>query len=361
MFNNKEMRKKIKKSIIKRVQSRAKSNIISSSKKKVRKVPPVPSSSKKQKVERPKNQKTEKKQERLLKSIKVNLYEKFDSKYYVISVPEQLDPKLYSHIPARYIDKPEEGYIDIYVRGVTTILGLYQPKFLSSWRGNIGNAEADRITHIALDFGSRVHNSCEHLAKGFAIIHQDRRRNIPDPTDEAIKKFRKKHKKIHIIYDDNEMLHVSRYDKIINIINPKILEVERIVFSLENFYAGRLDQTWELKKDVKVEIDTRTKITLNKGFWIVDLKTGQGIEEKTAYCQLAAYLEAHPSKEQINGAIVIHTNAQNKNGLRLYIKTRDELKPYYEEFLRVKESYFFRNEYDTPLRQKIPQIIMWKK
>lgn len=47
---------------------------------------------------------------------------------------------------------------------VTQILGIVNEPGLNTWRGKVGNAEADRIMYASADFGTRVHAACETLA-----------------------------------------------------------------------------------------------------------------------------------------------------------------------------------------------------
>lgn len=47
------------------------------------------------------------------------------------------------------------------VPGVTTVIGVINRPFLAQWRGRVGNEEADRISHLAMDYGTKVHGHCQ--------------------------------------------------------------------------------------------------------------------------------------------------------------------------------------------------------
>jgi hypothetical protein len=53
---------------------------------------------------------------------------------------------------------------------VTQILSVIRKPGLETWRGNIGNAEADRIAKDAGDHGTAVHAACEAIANGDTLL-----------------------------------------------------------------------------------------------------------------------------------------------------------------------------------------------
>lgn len=52
---------------------------------------------------------------------------------------------------------------------VTTALSVIRKPFLETWRGNLGNEEADRIRDEAADLGSQIHEWCHEIVKGGPI------------------------------------------------------------------------------------------------------------------------------------------------------------------------------------------------
>ena len=51
----------------------------------------------------------------------------------------------------------------VYYPSVTTVLGAYQPTvdFLTEWRKRVGNEEADKVSYVASERGTRFHELCE--------------------------------------------------------------------------------------------------------------------------------------------------------------------------------------------------------
>ncbi len=49
---------------------------------------------------------------------------------------------------------------------VTTILGMLDKSGLAQWRGRVGNAEADRISKEATDYGTAIHSLVEMVNRG---------------------------------------------------------------------------------------------------------------------------------------------------------------------------------------------------
>ena len=49
---------------------------------------------------------------------------------------------------------------------VTSVLAVEANPFLDAWRARVGEAEADRISKVATNRGSRVHEACENYLQG---------------------------------------------------------------------------------------------------------------------------------------------------------------------------------------------------
>lgn len=52
---------------------------------------------------------------------------------------------------------------------VSTVLNCIAKPYLATWRGKVGNVEADRIAKVATDFGTRVHAACAAVCGGPAV------------------------------------------------------------------------------------------------------------------------------------------------------------------------------------------------
>ncbi len=301
-----------------------------------------------------------------LKKIRTEKVEWFDDRFYKMYLPVNVDPSFIENIPSSFIDTSGAlgtGEIEVYLPSVSTIKSNSEPRpYLERWRGDVGNERADRISEVALDKGSSIHNAIDLLVNGADVIYQNlKTKNI---SDKEIKQYQKKRRRpILVIHKQEEMVQVARFQRLINVLNPKILEAEQSVFNLQECYAGTLDQVWDLPGGTYEINSSRKKTKFAQGIYIVDFKTGKGYDEQSTYIQLSAYLQAHHMKEKIVGAIGIHLNNNNKSGLdgvKLYHKTKEELETYFEQFKTYKKIFFFRNPV-FPKKFEIPLIITMDK
>jgi hypothetical protein len=127
---------------------------------------------------------------------------------------------------------------------VSTVLGIINKPFLATWRGKVGNQEADRVARVATDWGTRVHAACAQLCGGPAVDED------PElwPTVNAF----------------GDWLTANVRD---------VVACERLVVSRQRHYAGTCDLL----------------ATLTDGsLAVVDLKTSKQLSPEYAL-QLAAY------------------------------------------------------------------------
>lgn len=321
-----------------------------------------------------------------IKGIKI---EYFDERFYKADVPKELDPKWLANIPVNYIselshlaesrskimffkDVSPEYYndtilksskihiLDIFFASVTTIIGGAQPHpMLERARGDIGNWEMDRRSKEAKIKGSKIHDACDKLAKGHAVIYVNPK--LTEVTDKMKKFWRVKFKRgIVIITEQEEMIQVARYDRLIKLLKPKIIKSEYEVYNFLECYAGTVDSKWYLEKG-EYKLGRNKIIIPESGIYIVDLKSGKWYDEKDYSAQLAAYVEADQERSEIKGSLIVHLNANiitGIEGLKVHVKTREELAPYYQHFLDLKKVYFFSNP-AIPKLYEFPQIIVW--
>lgn len=286
----------------------------------------------------------------------------FDDRFYKIFIPLNINPDLIKNIPDNFKEWTGEE-IEIFLPSVTTINNATESKpYLGKWRGEVGNKRADEIITEALDRGSNIHNAIDAYVNGTDIIFQNpKTMNI---TDDEIKQYKKKRKRpVLIIKKQDEMIQLARFQNLIQYIKPKILSSEETIFSLEECYAGTLDQTWYVEGGIYEINSNRTKQELRSGIYIVDFKTGKGYDEQSTYIQLAAYLQAHNLKDKIVGALGIHLNADTKSGIegvKIHIRYKEDLINYYEQFLLYKKIFFFNNPI-FPKKYEFPQILSIKR
>lgn len=194
---------------------------------------------------------------------------------------------------------------DEYLPSVTTIIGdtLNKP-YLQKWIGEVGNEQARLISTRAMELGSRVHNACDLLNKG----HEIALNNNGGADCNGVPTFR--------LHDQFEYAQVIRYATALEILNARVLCSEQRIFNPKDGYAGTIDG---LIYSEGGAVDISSKLELEKGYYIVDIKTGKSIWEEYQY-QMGAYAEAFkytfPKKKnkQLKGALIIHTNSSTKKG-----------------------------------------------
>lgn len=297
-----------------------------------------------------------------LKEIKGVRVEWFDDRFYRVDVPLNLDKSFLENIPENYIERCED-HLEIFLPSFTTIYGATEPMpFLSKWRGNVGNVEADLISAIAKQKGSNIHNAVDLLLKGHAVIFRNPKTN--DINDNEIEAFKKKFKMpVHILHSQEEMIQVARYKHITDLIKPIVIDTEQHLFNFKECYAGTRDQKWLIEKEITVKLNTKTSITFEPGMYVVDLKTGKTFNAKSTATQLASYAEADPESEKIVGGIGIDLNNDRKSGIdgfNLMVKTREQLQPYFEHFKDLKRVFFFDNP-ARPKKYELPLVITYDR
>jgi hypothetical protein len=132
----------------------------------------------------------------------------------------------------------------------TTVLGIIAKPYLASWRGRVGNEEADYRSYLAKTRGTRTHELIHRLLK---------RERIAMGTN-----------------DQEVWRQVANFSKWFEGLGPaRTVAAEETVFSVSNRYAGTLDAV----------IETAA------GLIVVDFKTGSSRDIAHKY-QVASYARA---------------------------------------------------------------------
>lgn len=288
--------------------------------------------------------------------------EYFDDRFYKALLPLNTHKDYLQNIPENYIYRSPDG-IEVYLPSVSTILGKVMNKeFLARWRGDVGNERADKIVDAALTKGSNIHNAIDLLCNGTIIIYQNlKSSNI---STKEIKAFQRKVKRpVMILHDQAEMIQVTRFKKLVDMIGPEIVSTEQNVFSLDRAYAGTLDQVWNVPEGTHLINTGKIKSFIPGGLYIIDFKTGKGYDEFSTYLQMAAYYKAHHLNDQIIGALGIHLNSDTKSGIegiKVYQLNKDQLDHYFEQFTTYQR--IFNYDIDLiPKRYDFPAIIEMNK
>lgn len=211
-----------------------------------------------------------------------------------------------------------------FLPSVTTILSAAPKPFLTQWRGDIGNQEADRLMKEAAERGSLTHNLFAALVTGKKVIFN---RVVDDPN---------------FLTCNEQFVQLALYKlvKFFEAVKPRVKKSEEIIYSRSKGYAGTMDLLLSVPDGV-YKVNGTNPVRLEGGTYVADIKTGKTVDE-TAFWQTAAYAHAweEMTGEKISGTIILHTQSQNKNGIEGFgtkIRTLDEMKTDYENFLKVYE------------------------
>lgn len=168
-------------------------------------------------------------------------------------------------------------YKEKWLPSVTTIIDVAYPKspFLLEWQLQKGKEEAERIVNEAAESGTKVHEACEQLIKGFGVISEG--------------------------LSDKEAKCVQGFVKWCEKANPVFIATEHKVYCDEkNGYAGTVD--------IIAEVGGVP--------YIIDIKTSNSIYPSHEV-QVAAYAYAYSNfmtkNDSIKGAI-LHVNSKAKQG-----------------------------------------------
>lgn len=274
----------------------------------------------------------------------VERVEYFDDRFYKIDVAEDYFQQFCKNVPERLTEQVGELRY-LYLPSVTTYLGLIIDPYLARWRGDVGNERADWISWKARDLGSEIHELIDARLRGFPVAFVKRGFNVADypPTT-------------RFTYTQDVAVQLARFEKLLEVLKPNILFSEMTVFNLAELYAGTADQMWSFNEPTSYK-QGRSVIELESGRYVIDIKTGRNINDTSYFAQLSAYCNSDTFKHfDVKGAIILHLNANIKGGIegaKIYVKTSEELKRYYQYFLNVKGAYLFDNEIE-PKKYSIP-------
>ena len=195
---------------------------------------------------------------------------------------------------------------------VTTILGIINKPFLSRWRGDVGNYEADRKMNFAAWRGSRIHDAIHQL-----LTPDEQGNRTPLSYNGANGKPQ---------YTQEEWLHIIRFSSFYEMFKPRVRSSELVVYSERLEYAGTCDLLCDLEAG-EYKIGERTKVVIPEdGLYVGDIKTGREIDDEYHF-QTAAYanaVEEMQTVEKISGTFIIHTGSSTKAGWNVHVRSHTE-------------------------------------
>jgi len=225
---------------------------------------------------------------------------------------------------------------EIYLPSVTTIDSAVNKPFLNSWRGAIGNLNADIAVAIAVRMGGRVHEQVEFLLRG---------QEINAETSGL---------------SQNEFWRVYIAQQMLERLTPRVIAIEATVAHLEELYAGTIDVLIEIDGG-SYDINGSKPLKLGAGKYILDWKTGSTISDSN-YRQQAAYFMAlaHSGVTGLKGALIAHLGSKTRSGIEgLSVHHMDEAKieTCFEDFMAVKKVFERLNPNATPTVRTMPKIL----
>lgn len=249
-----------------------------------------------------------------------------------------------------------------WIPSVTTKLGIVDKPFLPRWRGDIGNREADMRLFEAQERGTRIHHAWSVFCTGGAIVYNPWQH--PNYTDEEIAAVMATHMgNVAVVKYQDEMLALIKLQKAVEILRPKMVYSERMVYSLAHNDAGTADNDWFIEEG-DYAINGAKAVHIPAGRYIVDLKTGSMVSDEARY-QTAAYLKC--SEEMGDGpyagTLILHTSAQTKKGIEGFaglLRTRAEAEEDYRTYRIIAELWERKNEDAAPRVFEFPSLLTMK-
>jgi CRISPR/Cas system-associated exonuclease Cas4 (RecB family) len=141
-------------------------------------------------------------------------------------------------------------------------------------------------------------------------------------------------------YDKKYEKHFSGWEKFINEVNPKMIEIEKSIVSEKYKYRGTLDRVAELKEILVYDIRAKKPVKIS-GMSILDIKTG--CEMPYVDLQTAAYKIAYEEqeKQKIKNRLTVYLKKDGTCKLILLSNSYDE-----RVFLNTLNIYNFKRNHN---------------
>jgi len=287
----------------------------------------------------------------------------YDDRFYLTNIPTMdIETRLlerclhHPRLTAWTEPGPNGEALRAFLPSVTTYLEIINKPFLGTWRGDIGNREADRKMHEAGDRGSRIHRACECISQGGYVVFDSTDRPRYTPAELGAMS-----NNTFVLHDQMEYHAATKWTRWLEAVNPGIIALEAQVFSLEHEYAGTLDMLCDIRPG-SYAVNGSTPVLLG-GRYIVDLKTGKSIHDEH-WMQMAAYRNAvEEDGGKVDGAIIVHTSAMTKKGiegLASHIRTAAELEKDFSDFKAAQKLWMRQNESMKPKIMQLPDFLTYQ-
>lgn len=237
-----------------------------------------------------------------------------------------------------------------FIPSVTTKLNVIAKPYIAQWRGDITNREADLRMFEAQQRGKRLHAAWYTFSTGGMVVYNPWEHPIFTP--DQIAEFHAKYNgNVMILTHQDEMHHLVKLFKWVEIVKPEFLFCEKTVYSLTNFDAGTADTIVRIPGGI-YEINGSKPLAITAGNYLLDLKTGATVDDD-AYLQTAAYFKCAEEMKllKLDGTIILHTQAKVRSGiegLATILHTRPEVEDHYNEYRLVSSLWERRHKNDSP-------------
>ena len=244
------------------------------------------------------------------------------------------------------------------IASVTTKLAVEDKPFIGRWRGDIGNREADLKMNEASQRGKRIHYAWWVYITGGTVLYNPWEH--PTYTDKDIETMRSQGM-VFVLTSQDEMLQLWKLQRFYEVVNPKVLHAELIVYSIKNDIAGTMDNAFLIEKGI-YDVSGRMKLIIpTTGIYIADLKTGKTFDEGM-WNQIAPYAKCYEEMGhgKVEGGLILHTGATTRSGilgLSVPLRTAEQLDHDYEIYQKIADIWKERNPNYGPLIFKFPSLI----
>ena len=247
-----------------------------------------------------------------------------------------------------------------YYPSVTTKLSASAKPFLAQWRGDIGNAEADKRMHDAGNRGTRIHTACQKFLTGGIVFYNPIGRPVYS-ADAIMQELTKRNTKDYIVLQEqDEMWAVYKFQKWIEAVQPEVLFVEAMVCSHEFKEAGTLDLLLKIKAG-EYAIAGAKPLKLPAGVYVADIKSGKSISDES-FMQVAAYANMVKAEYNPIGTLILHlSNEKIRTGIQgmsTYYRSAADMVVDFRRFRNIATVWEDSNEDMVPKLFEFPSMIV---
>lgn len=251
----------------------------------------------------------------------------------------------------------------LYFASPTTKLQVVAKPFLATWRGDIGNREADMRIFESQQSGIRIHHAFYSVLMGCRVIYNPL--HHPLYTEDDIKKLNDSlNGQLVVMRYQDEYLDVVKLQKWLEIVNPEVVAAEKTVYSLKHRDAGTMDVLFKIKKGTYA-VNGKTPLVIHwDGLYVTDLKTGNSVDDNADW-QTACYSNCveEMGLGAVDGTIILHTGSKLKTGipgLATNLRTKEQVKEDFEMFRTAARIWEYKNADRKPETFQFPSEISWR-